>query len=297
MRAATVDQTLALQALGVNLLSTVVYGSLLSLVSFGLTLVFGLGRVVNFAAGVFYALGAYFAMTFLPITGYWFGMAVAMLLVAFVGLLVDQGVIRPIRNRPEIYTLLVSFAVAILFTGIIDRVWGGQARMIDPPILGAFEIFGGPFPQWRIYAALIAAISVGLVWSGLYTTALGLSIRAASDNRLMASLLGLNTSKVLTATFALSCGMAALAGALAGPVFSVRSTMGNDLLIDAFLAVIVGGLGSLRGAVVGSFLIAAMKNLPIGWLDAENASISTFVLVVFVLLSKPAGVFGEGRVE
>jgi len=290
--------TLNLQELGLNLLSAAVYGSLLSLVSFGLTLVFGLGRVVNFAAGVFYALGAYFALTFLPITGYWFGMAVAPLLVAFIGLLVDQGVIRPIRNRPEIYTLLVSFAVAILFTGIIERAWGGHAaKMVDPPILGSFEIFGGPFPQWRVYAALIAVIFVGLVWRGLYTTAFGLRIRAASDNRLMASLLGLNTSKVLTATFGLSCGMAALAGALAGPIFSVRSTMGNDLLIDAFLAVIVGGLGSLRGAVVGAYLIAAMKNLPVGWLDAENASISTFALVVFVLLARPAGVFGEGRVE
>lgn len=285
------------QAIGVNLLVAAVYGSLLSLVSFGLTLVFGLGRVVNFAAGVFYALGAYLALTFLPITGYWVGIVVAPLLVAFIGLLVDQGVIRPIRNRPEIYTLLVTFAVAITFTGVIERVWGAGARLVDPPILGHFEIFGGAFPQWRIYAALIAVVVVGLVWRGLYTTALGLNIRAASDNRLMASLMGLNTFTVLTATFSLSCGMAALAGALAGPIFSVRGTMGNDLLIDAFLAVIVGGLGSLRGAVVGAYLIAAIKFLPIGWLEAESASILTFALVVFVLLAKPAGVFGEGRVE
>ena len=284
------------QELGTNILSTVVYGSMLSLVSFGLTLVFGLGRVVNFAAGVFYALGAYLALTFLPITGYWIGLAVAPLVVGLVGLLTERVVIRPIRNRPEIYTLLASFALAIIFTGVIQSAWEPRARIVDAPIRGAFEILGGPFPQWRIYAALIAITTVGLVWFGLYKTALGLRIRASSDNRLMASLLGLDTTKVLTVTFGLACSMAAIAGALAGPIFSVRATMGNDLLIDAFLAVIVGGLGSLRGAVLGAYLIAAMKNLPVGWLDAEWASITAFALVIFVMITKPAGVFGEGRV-
>jgi branched-subunit amino acid ABC-type transport system permease component len=288
------------QAIGlllVNLLSAAVYGSLLALVSFGLTLVFGLGRVVNFATGVFYALGAYLMLTLLPASGYWAAMTVAPVLVGLIGFFVEQGIIRPIRGRPEIYTLLATFALAITLTGLIQTGWDPRPRLVDPPILGAFQIFGGPFPKWRVYAALIAVMGVGLVWLGLYTTDLGLRIRAASDNRLMASLLGLNTFKVLTATFSLSCGMAALAGALAGPIFSVRATMGNDLLVDAFLAVIVGGLGSLRGAVVGAYLIAMMKNLPIGWLEAEWASIAAFALVVFVMLTRPAGVFGEGRVD
>lgn len=286
------------QEIGTNILSMAVYGSLLSLVSFGLTLVFGLGRVVNFAAGVFYALGAYIALTFLPIFGnYWIGLVIAPLIVFVVGLLVELSVIRPIRNRPEIYTLLASFALAIIFTGIIQTVWEPRARIVDAPIRGAFWVFGGAFPKWRIYAALIAIAVVAVVWFGLYRTALGLRIRASSDNRIMARLLGLDTGRVLTITFGLSCGMAALAGALAGPIFSVRATMGNDLLIDAFLAVIVGGLGSLRGAVVGSFLIAAIKNLPVGWLDAEWASITAFALVIFVMITRPAGIFGEGRVE
>jgi len=281
----------------VNLLSALVYGSLLALVSFGLTLVFGLGRVVNFAAGVFYALGAYFMLTLLPEVGYWWTIPIAPLLVGGVGLLVERGVIRPIRNRPEIYTLLATFALAITFTGLIQAGWEPRPRLVDSPILGAFQIGDGPFPKWRIYAAAIAIVSVAVVWLGLYSTTLGLRIRAASDNRLMASLLGLNTYNVLTATFALSCGMAALAGVLAGPMFSVRAAMGNDLLVDAFLAVMVGGLGSLRGAVVGAYLIALLKILPVGWLEAEWASIAAFALVVFVMLARPSGVFGEGRVE
>lgn len=236
-------------------------------------------------------------MTFLPITGYWIGLAIAPLIVALIGLLIERGIIRPIRDRPEIYTLLASFALAIIFTGIIQLLWEPRARIVDAPIRGAFEIFGGPFPKWRIYAALIAIVTVGLVWFGLYRTSLGLRIRAASDNRLMASLLGLDTAKILTVTFSLSCGMAALAGALAGPIFTVRATMGNDLLIDAFLAVIIGGLGSLRGAVLGAYLIATMKNMPVGWLDAEWASITAFALVIFVMITRPAGVFGEGRVD
>jgi branched-chain amino acid transport system permease protein len=253
--------------------------------------------VVNFAAGVFYALGAYFMLTLSPQTGYWSALAVAPVLVGLIGFVVERGVIRPIRSRPEIYTLLATFALAITLTGLIQTVWDPRPRLVDPPILGSFQILDGPFPKWRVFAAAIAIVSVALVWLGLYTTTLGLRIRAASDNRLMASLLGLNTFKVLTATFSLSCGMAALAGVLAGPIFSVRATMGNDLLVDAFLAVMIGGLGSLRGAAVGAYLIAMLKNLPVGWLEAEWASIAAFALVVSVMLTRPSGVFGEGRVE
>jgi branched-chain amino acid transport system permease protein len=281
----------------VNLLSALVYGSLLSLISFGLTLVYGLGRVVNFAAGAFYALGAYVMLTLTSLTGYWYAIVIAPLLVGFVGLLVERGLIRPIRGRPEIYTLLATFALATTFTGVIQRVWDPRPRLVDAPIPGAFEILGGPFPKWRIYAAMIAIVAVAAVWLGLYLTDLGLRIRAASDNRLMASLLGLDTFKTLTIIFVLSCGMAGLAGVLAGPIFSVRTTMGNDLLIDSFLSVMIGGLGSLRGAVLGSYVIALLKILPVGWLDGEWASITAFVLVVLVMLARPTGLLGEGRIQ
>ena len=267
------------------------------LVSLGLTLVFGLGRVVNFAVGVFYALGAYFMLTLLTHVDYWVCIVAAPPVVAVVGLALERGVIRPIRGRPEIYTLLATFALAITFTGIIQTGWDPRPRIVSSPVGGAFELFGGLFPRWRVFGAAIAMGAGLAVWVILYRTTAGLRIRAASDNRVMASLLGLDTFAVLTATFTLSCGMAALAGVLAGPMFSVRATMGNDLLVDAFLAVIVGGLGSLRGAVVGAYLIAILKNVPIGWLEAEWASVLAFSLVVLIMLLRPAGLFGEGRIE
>ncbi len=286
-----------MELLAVNIVGSWVYGSLLMLVSLGLTLVFGLGRVVNFAVGVFYALGAYFMLTLLPYVGYWACLLLAPPVVAVVGLALERGVIRPIRGRSEIYTLLATFALAITFTGIIQTGWDPRPRIIESPVGGAFDILGGLFPKWRVYGAAIAMLTGLAVWLTLYKTTAGLRIRAASDNRVMASLLGLDTYGVLTATFTLSCGMAALAGVLAGPMLSVRATMGNDLLVDAFLAVIVGGLGSLRGAIAGAYLIAMLKSVPIGWLEAEWASVLAFSLVVLIMLVRPAGLFGEGRIE
>ena len=273
------------------------YGSLLMLVTVSLTLVFGLGRVINFAVGVFYALGAYFLLTLMPRAGgYWPALVIGPLLVAPIGLVIERVVIRRIRDRPEIYTLLLTFAIAVTFTGIIQAGWDPRPELVNNPISGAFEILGGPYPKWRIFGAAIA-MGVGLVaWLALHRTTAGLRIRGASENRTMVSLLGLNTLKVLTLTFGVSAGMAALAGALAGPMFSVRSTMGNDFLIDAFLAVMLGGLGSVRGAVVGAYLIGMLKTVPIGWMAAEDAAILSFGVVVLTLLLRPKGLFGEGRV-
>ena len=287
-----------MELLGLNLLNGWLYSSLLMLTSMGLTMVFGLGRVVNFAMGVFYALGAYFILTFEPQLGsYWPVLLLGPIVVAPIGLILERSLIRPIRDQPEIYTLLLTFAIAIMFGGIITTSWGADSFFPSAPISGAQPILNGLYPNWRIVGGVIACFIGAIVYFGVNSTTAGLQVRAGSENGLMASILGLNTLRLNSLIFGLSAGLAAFAGVLAGPMFTVRPVMGNDFLIDSFLAVVIGGLGSLRGAVVGAFIIGVQKNIIIQWIDAQWAFAIGFAIVAAVILFRPKGIFGEGRVE
>ena len=287
-----------MELFGLNLLNGWVYSSLLMLTAMGLTMVFGLGRVVNFAMGVFYALGAYFILTFEPRLGsYWPVLLIGPILVAPIGLILERSLIRPVRDHPEIYTLLVTFAIAIMFGGIITTGWGTASFFPAAPIGGAQPILSGLYPNWRIVGGAIATVTAVAVYLGINSTSAGLRVRAGSENGLMASILGLNTLRLNSLVFGLSAGLAAFAGVLAGPMFTVRPVMGNDFLIDSFLAVVIGGLGSLRGAIVGAFIIGVQKNIIIQWIDAQWAFAIGFAIVAAIILFRPTGIFGEGRVE
>lgn len=281
--------------LAVNLVDAWLYGSLLAAVAVALTLVFGLGRVVNFAIGTFYALGAFCAYSFRGALGYWPAVICAMLCVAALGAVVDRFGIRALRRRAEIATLLATFGVTILLDGVIQLVWGTATHTMSAPIGGSLSIGGQEMSVFVFVAAGIAMLISAGIWLSLRATGIGTALRGASQNLHMAELLGVDTATLMTILFAVSCGIAALIGGFAGPIYAVRSGMDTDFLIDAFLAVVIGGLGSVRGAILGAYLVALTDNLALTFLSADIATAASFGVVILLLLFRPQGIFNEGR--
>lgn len=279
----------------VNLVDAWLYGSLLAAVAVALTLVFGLGRVVNFAIGAFYALGAYVAYSFRGAVGYWLAIILAAVCVAAFAGAVERIAIRPLRGRTEITTLLATFGLAILLDGLMQVVWGTSTRTMSSPVAGTVPVDGQRMSVFIFVAAGLATAVSAVIWALLRWTGAGTVLRGASQNAGMAQLLGVNTAALLTGLFAASAGIAALIGGLAGPIFSVRPGMDLDFLIDAFLAVVIGGLGSVRGAIVGAYLVALAANLSLTFLTGDVATAVSFVVVIVILLARPAGLFREGR--
>jgi branched-chain amino acid transport system permease protein len=282
--------------LAVNLIDAWLYGSLLAAVAVALTLVFGLGRVVNFAIGSFYALGAYVAYTLTGPLGYWAAILCALGAVGVFAAVIERVAIRPLRERPEISTLLATFGLAVLFDGAIQLIWGTSTHTMSSPVGGMLTIGGQRMSVFVFVAAGLASMVCAGVWLMLRLTPAGTILRGASQNIDMAELLGVNTGLLMTVLFAASAAIAALVGGLSGPIFAVRPDMDIDFLIDAFLAVVIGGLGSVRGAIVGAYVVALADNLALTFMSGDIATAVSFGFVIVLLLGRPNGIFAEGRV-
>lgn len=282
----------------VNALNGVVYGALLLLTSLGLSLVFGLGRVVNFAHGALYALGGYALVAVMQRLGlgFWPALAIAPIPVMLIAIAIERVTIFPIRNRPEIYTLLVTFGLSFMLIGAIEYVWGTSTALVPTPAAfqGTVLLFGNQFPIFRLVAAAISLlVSVG-VFALIQFTPFGLRIRAITDDPGMAQALGINTQWLLTVVFGAAAGLAAFAGALGAPIFAVHPEMGSAILLDAFLAVILGGLGNLPGTAIGALFVALTKSIGGGYIADWSIAI-LFGLVAVALIFRPTGIFGRGR--
>jgi branched-chain amino acid transport system permease protein len=290
---------MALNFFFVNALNGIVYGAFLLLTSLGLSLVFGLGRVVNFAHGALYALGGYAAVTAMERfgAGYWLSLVMAPLPVIFVAIAIERATIYPIRDRPEIYTLLVTFGMSFMLIGTIEYFWGtGTTLVQSPPALaGTVQIFGNQFPLYRLIAAGVSLLMSAGVFAIIQFTPIGLRIRAITDDPGMAEALGINTQWLLTLVFGAAAGLAAFAGGLGAPIFAVHPDMGSGILLDSFLAVILGGLGNLPGTAIGALFVALTKSIGGGYV-AEWSTAVLFALVAIALIFRPTGLFGHGRV-
>jgi branched-chain amino acid transport system permease protein len=269
------------------------------LVSLGLTMIFGMMNVLNFTHGVLYALGAYFGYLLVKLTGsFWWALAIAPLVVALIGVLVEHISIRPLADRPHLIQFLATFALALVIEQIIRLVAGNDAYAVSLPAAFAQTVNFGPFviPSYRlflIFAALLVCLGIGTL---LAKTQVGALIRAGSEDPEMAALLRVNTRAVSTMVFAGGSALAALAGALAAPIFSVHPSMGEELITVAFLVVTAGGLGSLRGTILAAIILSEASSL--GLLAVGKYSdVLTICIMAAVFLVWPAGIFGraEGR--
>jgi branched-chain amino acid transport system permease protein len=283
----------------VNILNGVVYGSFLLLTSLGLSLVFGLGRVVNFAHGALYAMGGYALIAVMHGVGagYWLALVVAPLLVIPIAMAIERVAIDPIRHRPDVDSLLVTFGLSSMIVGAIEYVWGTGTKLLAPPspFAAIVDVFGNQYPLYRLVAAGLSLLVSAGVLAIIQFTPVGLRIRAITDDPGMAEALGVNRKRLLTLVFGCAAGLAALAGALGAPVFAIHPEMGMNILIDSFLVVVLGGLGSLTGSVIGAFFVSLTKSIGGGYF-AEWSTAFLFLVVAVALVIRPTGIFGRGRV-
>jgi branched-chain amino acid transport system permease protein len=276
-----------------QIMNGLVMGFLYVLIATGLSILFGLLGIVNFAHGAFFALGAYFAIMLQESFG-WPAVILAPVLVAAVGVALELLLIRRLYGKEPLLGLIITFALSLLITALIRLVWGaGGLPFSPPPFLTGFVEYGPILiTQYRL-AVLIGTIAVLLgLWAFLAYTPYGRILRAGSRDAEMVNMLGINLPRVLTGAFGLGCLLAGLAGLFAAPLVTVTPTMATSAIMPAFVIVTIGGLGSYAGAVIAGLLVGVVTALTIQfWPEASAAAM--YVLMALVLLVRPRGLLGE----
>ncbi|MEP3245866.1 MAG: branched-chain amino acid ABC transporter permease [Sneathiella sp.] len=266
---------------------------LLFLLSIGLTVIFGLMHFVNLAHGALYAFGAYAGVSAASFAGsYWAGFVAAPIAVALAGLVLYVGFIQRMRKAGPMNQVLVTFGLIFVFLDLTRLIWGDFALGISEPDLftGRSEFLGVVYPTYRLFIiGLGLAVMLGLGFI-LSKTQIGAMIRAGVDNDEMAACLGIQVERLFFLVFCFGCALAGLAGAVAAPVLSVTPDMGVEILIPTLIVVVIGGLGSLKGAIAGSLLVGFIQTFG-AVIAPEVASIVVYVLLAGILVLRPAGLF------
>jgi branched-chain amino acid transport system permease protein len=278
-----------------QILTGIVGGLVYVLLALGLTLIFGLMRVVNFAHGAFYMLGAYAAVVVVGLTGsFWIALVVVPVVVGAGGLVVERGLIRSLYARSEYDPLLLTFGLSFVLVELVKVVFGklGQPFSAPPALADALVLGSLYFPKYLAFMGLAAIVMVIALWVFLQRTDLGLTIRAGTQDSVMVRALGVNFDRTRAIVFALGIALAGLAGALNAPFAGVNPDMGLQILIFAFVTVVVGGLGSYWGAVAGGLMIGVVYSLT-SLFFPQFAQVAVFSLMALVLLVRPAGLLGS----
>jgi branched-subunit amino acid ABC-type transport system permease component len=286
-----------------TLLKTLLFGLQLGmtlvLITVGLTLIFGMMDVINIAHGSLYMLGAYFGLTVVGVTGnFWLALVVAPLVVAIVGALMEVFTIRPLYGRDPLYHILLTFGIALIVQGFVEDTWGGRVKSITEPAVlsGIFDFGIMTFPKFRLFIAVLSTIVVVAIWLLFARTNSGIIMRAAGHDSEMVDALGIDVSRVFTGVFVFGAFLAGLAGVLLGTARAVDPAMGTDIIIQAFAIVVIGGLGSFVGAVVGALAVGVLNAFGSLYLSTL-VDLLVFVLMAGVLMVKPSGLFGSSEVS
>jgi len=282
-----------------QLLHGVVFGAALGLLALGLTVIFGLLGVMNFAHGELYMLGAYAGIVVIGVTqSFWLALLGAPLLVGVVAAVTEVATLRPIYRREPLYGLILTFGLALVFREGARQIWGGDMRRIMDPIGGSMPILGMTYPTYRLFLLGASSLLLLAIWLFFTRTRAGILVRAAVQDAEMLDGLGVNVPRVFTLTFAGSAAIAALAGLLLAPIFTVYPQMGVEMILLAFIVVILGGMGSMGGSVIAALVIGVLQSLLTLWMNPQRVAIAIFGLMILVLIVRPRGFFGrEGVLE
>ncbi|OGK85906.1 MAG: hypothetical protein A2W08_02640 [Candidatus Rokubacteria bacterium RBG_16_73_20] len=282
-----------------QLLHGFVFGAALGLLALGLTVIFGLLGVMNFAHGELYMLGAYAGIVVIGVTqSFWVALVVAPILVGVLGALTEATMLRPLYRREPLYGLILTFGLALVLREGARQVWGGDMRRIPAPFTGSTPLLGMTYPDYRIFLLAISCALLLAIWLFFTRTRAGVLVRAAVQDAEMLDGLGVDVRRLFTLTFAGSAALAALAGLLLAPVFTVYPQMGVEMILLAFIVVILGGMGSLGGSVVAAFVIGIAQSLFSLWMNPQRVAIAIFGIMIVVLIVRPRGFFGrEGVLE
>lgn len=283
-----------MEAIAVQALQGLTVGTVLFLVAAGLSIIWGLMDILNFTHGALYALGAYVGMVILALTGsFWLALLFAFVIVAGVGAALEIVALRRLFGRDPLYYFLLTFGLTYVLTEIIRIIWGDEfQRLAAPAALAGSVNLGITFPTYRLFVIGASVVVAVGVWLLLTRTRFGLLLRAGTQNPEMVSVLGTNIRTVYTLGFALGSALAGLAGVLVAPLSGLSPQMGVDLLIQAFIVVIIGGLGSFRGAAVASLLVGEINAFGI-MLAPGYSALLIYAAMILVLLLKPEGLFVE----
>jgi branched-chain amino acid transport system permease protein len=285
----------SLAALAAQIFTGLVLGGIYVLLAIGLSLIFGLMTVVNFSHGALYMLGAYVGFMLMTATGsFSVALLVAPLLVGVLGLAIERFLVRPLYGRSPDDPLVLTFGLSLVMVETVRLIWGKIGLPLDPPraLSGAVNLGFSYFPTYRLFVIAVTAVVLIGLWLFLEKTNVGLIIRAGSRDPLMVRALGFDIGRIWFLVFGIGSGLAGLAGILAGPMRGAYAEMGVTIIIESFVVVVVGGMGSLVGAVVSGLLIGQVVSLTT-FFAPKLAEIVVFIFMALVLLVRPSGLFGE----
>ena len=266
------------------------------LMALGLTIIFGLLDVINMAHGEFYAIGAYLAVALLSLgLSFWWALALTPLVMAALGYVTERGLIQRVFHSKDRHTLtlLLTFGMAIVLEDVLKIMFGANPMRIETPISGGTDLAGLFFPNYRLFVMALGGLVIAAVWLMVFRTSLGAIVRAAAFDRHMSASLGRPVGKGYAATFAFGVALAGIAGVLLAPIYSVFPTMGRDFVLIAFSVVIIGGMGSIKGAVMAGLLLTQVQSISSLFISPVWNDPLLFGIMVLVLMWRPQGLFGK----
>jgi branched-chain amino acid transport system permease protein len=276
----------------IQTINGLVNGMVLAMVASGLTLIFGIMDIVNFAHGDLLMLGAFVGATVLAVTGnFWLALLGAAIVIAALGVVLQVTTLRPLIGRDPLTTILATFGISLVLQKYALWQWGPSVRQISEPVPGHFTLFYLEYPWYRVATALLAGLIIGGLWLFLKYGKYGIWIRATTQDRVMAQAMGIPVPLVHTAVFAIGSAMAAASGVLFGPFGGVTQTMGFDFTLRAFIVVVVGGMGNLGGSILASIFVSLLEAYAALVVSPAQAVIVSFVVLVLTMLFRPTGLF------
>lgn len=277
-----------------QLFNGMVLGLLFSVMALGFMLILGVMEVINFAHGALFALGAYFALTLQPYIGYWPSLILAPLIVGILGILMEWTLIRRIYGKDPLLGLLMTLGLAMVFEECIRIFWGKIGYSLAAPkfIAGPIDLGFIWFSKYRLFLAVIALVLLGLTWLFLEKTPYGAIIKAGVSDSEMVLALGKNLGRIRTVVFGLGAALAGIAGVIAGPMWSLKPTMGAEVLMPSFVIVVIGGIGSFWGAIIGGLIVGMSTSLSVLFWP-RMSGLMMYLIMVIVLVIRPRGLMGE----
>lgn len=285
-----------LPALLGQLLLGLVNGSFYAILSLGLAVIFGLLNIINFTHGAFYMLGAFAAWMGLQYfnLNYWVMLILAPLVVGGVGFVIERALLRHLYKLDHLYGLLLTFGLTLIIEGLLRTIYGvsGQSYAAPELLKGGVNLGFMYLPIYRVWVVIASLLVCFATWFAIEKTRLGALLRAATENSKMVEVFGVNVPVLISLTYAFGVGLAAFAGVLAAPLFPVSPLMGSNLIIVVFAVVVIGGMGSIFGAIATGLALGVIEGLTkVFWPEASNTVV--FIIMVIILLIRPAGLFGK----
>jgi len=279
-----------------QILNGLVLGSMYALVASGLTLIWGTMKMLNFAHGELYMVGGYilyFAFTLLGVSPFW-GILLAIGIAFAVGLFLERLLLHPLMDKPgwDVSPLVVTLGVSIFLQNFALKAWGERFKSVPYFIEGTMELAGFRIAYQRILILVVTATVMVAFWMFVKRSRFGVALRATAQDREAATLLGINAHRIYMYTFGISSALAALAATMLAPIFLINPWMGISPLLKAFIVVVLGGLGSFGGAILGGFLLGTLESLSVVLLSSEWKDVVSFAVLILVLFFRPSGFFG-----